>query len=436
MIKNFENASYRLELEELPGCRVSVDIKVSPETARDAHKKALKVLKKDMNLPGFRKGKAPDEIVEKSLGQELSKKRAQFVVEGAYKATLELSGIFPLSGRHVDTVDLISFDLNEGACVRLAYEAFPKVPSVEWENVKLQEKEEVLTISDEDLAKGLDEIRFFLANRVSLGTSAVEGDFLTLSLFIGNQEGEKTPIFRNQLFKLCDDEMTPVFKDKLLGLKKGDTITDTVSYADLKDSLRGDTLVFVVDDVLKLELPELTDETARALKADSLNDLKQKLKIQLENRKADEIRSKRFMLAETTLAQSIDFELPQTFLKEKTDDFRRERLIHLRLVKSQTDDEIERQEEEISAYARQKAEEFVKLTFLAKQVFTQEKLGYSREELQHAIEMCSREKFGGTPPPRDLSNRDIQEIVDTAKERLVYRKAIEAVLEKAVKSLQ
>ncbi|EPP28459.1 bacterial trigger factor family protein, partial [Chlamydia psittaci 08-2626_L3] len=63
MSRNFSNEQFSVNLEEQPGCVVSAEVKTTPQLLDKLHKQAIKKIKKDVVLPGFRKGKALDGII-------------------------------------------------------------------------------------------------------------------------------------------------------------------------------------------------------------------------------------------------------------------------------------------------------------------------------------------------------------------------------------
>ncbi|CRH68267.1 trigger factor [Chlamydia trachomatis] len=157
-----------------------------------------------------------------------------------------------------------------------------------------------------------------------------------------------------------------------------------------------------------------------------MEDLKKKLRIQLENQAKEAQHQKRFSDAEDALAQLIDFDLPESLLREREELLSREKLLNARLVKYCSDSELEEQKQALLEEAKADARKAVKLLFLTQKVFSEKGLSISREELQYMMDVCSRERFGGYPP-KDISNEMIQELVLVARDRLTYRKAIEAI---------
>ncbi|WP_100934279.1 trigger factor [Candidatus Chlamydia corallus] len=432
MSRSLSNQQFSINLEESPGCIVSALVTVSPEVLNKLNKQALKKIKKEVTLPGFRKGKAPDDVIASRYPTHLRKELGELLTQDAYHALSTVGDRRPLSPKAIRSTSVTQLDLQEGGKVEFSYEAFPVISDLPWENLSLPQEEPAIEISDSDIKKGLANIAMFFATKTPVERPSQEGDFISISLHVTNNNKDVSPaaIFENKYFKLSKEEMTDAFKEKFLGIFPGDRVVETITSPEIQSFLRGDTLTFTVNSVIEVSIPEIDDEKARQLQAESLDDLKTKLRLQLEKQAKDKQLQKRFSEAEDALAMLVDFELPSSLLKERISSLTREKLLNARLIQYCSDEELERQKPELIKEAEEDAKKALKLLFLTHKIFSDAKLTISREELQYMMDVCSRERFGG-PPPKDISNDTLQELVMSARDRLTYSKAIEHVLRKA-----
>ncbi|MBQ8498797.1 trigger factor [Chlamydia sp.] len=427
--RDFSNDLFSIKIEENPGCVVSAKVQANPAVTQRCHKEALKTVKKSVVLPGFRKGKAPDNIVESRYSVQVEQELRRLLLRASFEALSQMCDRKPLSPRAVRSSAIDSCSATEGSVVSFSYEAFPVIPSLPWEQLSLPDLEPVQEISDEDLEKGLQNVAYFFATKTPVTRPSQEGDFISLSLHVskkGDVNSVPAAIFENKYFKISEEDMTDEFKAKFLNVSTGHRVEEEIRSEDIQAFLNGDLLTFTVNAVIEISSPEMDDEKARQLQAESLEDLKSKLRIQLENQAKEAQHQKRLSATEDALAQLVDFDLPQSLLQEREELLSREKLLNARLVKYCSDEELEKQKQVLLEEAKADARKAIKLLFLTQKVFSEKGLSISREELQQMMDICSRERFG-SHPPKDISNEVIQELVLAARDRLTYHKAIEAV---------
>lgn len=343
MSRNFSNEQFSVNLEEQPGCVVSAEVKTTPQLLDKLHKQAIKKIKKDVILPGFRKGKAPDGIIVSRYPSQVTRELNQLLIQSAYQALASVGDRRPLSPQAIKSTSVTKADINEGGQVNFTYEAFPTISDIPWDKLSLSEEPDVKDITDEEMEKGLLNISYFFATKTPVTRTSQEGDFISLSLHVSKQNGEgvPTPIFENKYFKLCEEEMTDAFKTKFLGISAGHRVTEIIASPEIQSFLNGDVLTFTVNAVIEVVAPELDDVKARQLQAESLEDLKKKLRIQLENQAKDRQRQQRFTEAENALASIIDFDLPTSMLEDRLAMLTREKLLNARLIQYCSDEELE-----------------------------------------------------------------------------------------------
>lgn len=427
----FQNDFYSVEKEEFPGCLVSAKVTINPIEVNNIYKEALKNLRKSISIPGFRKGKVSESIIIERYNEDLQKNWRETLLRNALKNVISLTKINPLNQQSIRKIDFISCELDKGSTVIIEFERYPEIPSINWENFScsLQEKFEV---SEKDISENLENIRYYFASTTSLEREAQKDDFILLSLKISENGVNERFLFEKKRFKLSEEDMNEKFLKKFLGLKKGATLTEKITHKEIVTSLQGDTLTFVLDDVISLELPQIDNEKAQQLKADSLDDLKAKLKIQLENRARNKVNEENLVKLEEALNSLVNFELPSSLITNKLSVLKQNKLLSLRLVDYLEDQEILEKEDLINQESLEETKKQLKITFLVRKIFEQESLSYSKEELNSVLEICSKEKFLANPSqPPEITQHLLDELIFTAKERLIYQKALELAKTKA-----
>jgi trigger factor len=283
------------EILERSGYRVRVRVEVPAEKVEESYQALLKDLAKRVRIPGFRPGKAPLKVVEARLGrEELLADLKERLVEETYPQAVRELGLTPVAARVVEE------ELREGEGFRYVAEVenYPEVKLPDWRAFALEVPSPQVT--EEMVEKALEELRFRYAELVPVDREAQEGDHV----FVRTEEGAEFPIDLSKAL--------PHVKEALLGKRAGNVVMVPVL------NEQGEKVREVRTEVLEvktLELPELDEEFAKTLEAESLEDLKAKVRESLE-RQAEaayqEARERAFL---EKLAEGMEADIPPSMLE-------------------------------------------------------------------------------------------------------------------------
>src|SRR6266404_1541246 len=280
-------------------CRRELELEIPAEEVSKATEKVAKELMRVARVPGFRPGKAPITLIKKRFAEEK---------------------ITPVSQSQVEKLDY-----NEGQAVKFRA-VFEVLPEFELGNYKQLEIEmPAMDITDEDVAKALEETRERAATFAPVEGRAVEnGDFVQLKL-VGTPEGGGEPLQAdNVLCHVGAEETMEPFNTNLMGANVGDHKDFAVEYpADYPDpKLAGKKFNYAADvlGIKTKKLPELNDDFAKDVSdATSLDELKKKIRESLEHerdhRQKDLQREK--IIAE--LIKVHDFPVPESLVEHQMD---------------------------------------------------------------------------------------------------------------------
>lgn len=227
------------------------------------YKKAVKKIADQVNIPGFRKGKAPRAIIEMHYGKEAVKQEAfEIVANKAYSEALEQEKLIPVSDPKVE-----ESVFEEGKDMELTIKVTlkPEPELGEYKGLHVDKKE--VEITDEQVDAQIKDMMGRDAKMVVAEEGAVieKGDFAIID-FAGTVDGEPFSGGEGKGYPLevGSNSFIPGFEDQLVGLSKGDSTDVEVTFPEdyfVKD-LAGKEAVFKVNiqDVKRKELPELNDE--------------------------------------------------------------------------------------------------------------------------------------------------------------------------------
>ena len=226
-------------------------------------KKAVQKIANQVNIPGFRKGKAPRAIIEMHYGKEAVKQEAfEEVANKAYSDALAQEKLIPVSDPKVEES---TFEEGKDLALTIKVTLKPEPELGEYKGLHVDKKEAVVT--DEQVDAQIKDLQNRDAKMVVAEEGAVieKGDFAIID-FAGTVDGEPFSGGEGKGYPLevGSNSFIPGFEDQLVGLSKGDSTDVEVTFPEdyfVKD-LAGKEAIFKVNiqDVKRKELPELNDE--------------------------------------------------------------------------------------------------------------------------------------------------------------------------------
>lgn len=252
---------------ERVGNDATLKITLPAEEVNKGFKKAVAKIAGQVNIPGFRKGKAPRNIIEMHYGKEAVKQEAfELVANQCYTEALEQEKLIPVSDPKVE--DSV-FEENKDMELTIKVTLKPEVKLGDYKELHVEK--EAVEVTDEAVEGQVQGLRSRHAKMVEAEEGAVieKGDFAIID-FAGTVDGEPFSGGEGKGYPLevGSNSFIPGFEDQLVGLKKGDSTDVDVTFPEeyFVKELAGKQAIFKVNvqDVKRKELPELTDEYVAA----------------------------------------------------------------------------------------------------------------------------------------------------------------------------
>lgn len=252
---------------ERVGNDATLKITLLAEEVNKGFKKAVAKIAGQVNIPGFRKGKAPRNIIEMHYGKEAVKQEAfELVANQCYTEALEQEKLIPVSDPKVE--DSV-FEENKDMELTIKVTLKPEVKLGDYKELHVEK--EAVEVTDEAVEEQVQGLRSRHAKMVEAEEGAVieKGDFAIID-FAGTVDGEPFSGGEGKGYPLevGSNSFIPGFEDQLVGLKKGDSTDVDVTFPEeyFVKELAGKQAIFKVNvqDVKRKELPELTDEYVAA----------------------------------------------------------------------------------------------------------------------------------------------------------------------------
>lgn len=252
---------------ERVGNDATLKITLPAEEVNKGFKKAVAKIAGQVNIPGFRKGKAPRNIIEMHYGKEAVKQEAfELVANQCYTEALEQEKLIPVSDPKVE--DSV-FEENKDMELTIKVTLKPEVKLGDYKELHVEK--EAVEVTDEAVEEQVQGLRSRHAKMIEAEEGAVieKGDFAIID-FAGTVDGEPFSGGEGKGYPLevGSNSFIPGFEDQLVGLKKGDSTDVDVTFPEeyFVKELAGKQAIFKVNvqDVKRKELPELTDEYVAA----------------------------------------------------------------------------------------------------------------------------------------------------------------------------
>ncbi|WP_165212343.1 trigger factor [Streptococcus tangpeifui] len=259
---------------------------ISQEQIQPALDTAFNKVKKDLNVPGFRKGHLPRAVFNQKFGEEaLYEDALNTILPAAYEAAVAESGLDVVAQPKID-VD--SMEKGQDWAIKAEVVTKPEVKLGDYKNLEVS-VDESKEVSDQEVDDKIERERNNLAELTIKDGAAENGDTVVID-FVGTVDGVEFDGGKGDNFslELGSGQFIPGFEEQLVGAKAGDDVEVKVTFpADYQaEDLAGKDAVFAtkVHEVKSKEVPELDDELAKDIdeEVETLDELKAKYRKELE----------------------------------------------------------------------------------------------------------------------------------------------------------
>ena len=306
-----------LQVEKLEKNMAKLTIEASAEDFEKAIQKVYLKARGKINIPGFRKGKAPRKLIEKMYGTGVFyEDAANDLIPTAYAEALKECDLEIVSRPEINVTQIESgkpFIFTAEVAVK------PEVTLGEYKGVEVEKSD--VEVTEEDINKEVDKERENNSRTIDVDDRAVEnGDIIKLD-FDGSVDG--VPFeggkAENYTLTIGSGSFIPGFEDQLIGTKIGEEKDVTVTFPEdyHEKSLAGKEAVFKckVNAISVKELPEADDEFASEVSEfETLAEYKEDIKKKLTEKKEKAARAKKEAQAIEKAVENATMEIPDAMI--------------------------------------------------------------------------------------------------------------------------
>lgn len=408
-----------------------LEVSVDGDTFKDAVTKAYLKQRKNITIPGFRKGKAPRAFIEKYYGEGVFYEDAlEAIYPDAVASAIEEAKLEP-----VDTpYDLEIPEMgNDGVTMKFKVTVKPEVELGEYKGLKATKKSTKVTA---------DEVKAELARMQEQNSTvsdvddrAVKKNDIVVIDFEGFVDGKAFEGGKAEKYELTigSNQFIPGFEDQIIGHKIGDKFDVNVKFPeDYQADLASKDAVFKIKlhGIKVKEVPALDDEFANDVSEfDTLDELKKDIKKQLEKRKNDDAENELHNTLLEEVAKGIKAEIPEAMIEKTIDDDVNEYSYRLQSQGLKLETYLKYTGMDMKGFRegfKERAETQVRLNLALEKIIEKENIEVTEEDIE-----AEYKKYAYA------YNMDIDTIkkavsAESLKPELASRKAIDLIVDSAV----
>ena len=419
--------------EKKEGNEGVLSVTVPAEKVDKAIDQAFKKVVKQINVPGFRKGKVPRPIFEQRFGVEaLYQDAVDILLPEAYGEAIDETGIKP-----VDQPEINVTSIEKGS--EMTFEANVVVePEVQLGDYKgLEIEKQNVELTDEELQESIDHQLGHLAEMVVKEDGAIEnGDTVNID-FDGYVDGEQFEGGQAEGYDLeiGSGSFIPGFEEQLVGVKTGEEKDVNVIFPEEyhAEELAGKEATFKtkVNEIKFKDVPELTDEIANELdaEANTVDEFKENLRKRLTEQKETDAENNQKEEAINKAANNATIDVPEAMINTELDRMVQEfgQRMQQQGLNLETYFQISGQDEsQLREQMKDDAEERVKTNLTLTAIADAEEVEVSDDDIDKELEKMSGQF--------NISVEDIKQTLgntDIVKNDVRIQKVIDLLVEEA-----
>jgi len=427
-----------ITIEDVASCRKKLNIEIPANEVALEWKGVLKEFQRFAQIPGFRIGKAPIQILEKKFVKEIGSEVQRKLIPSSYREAIAKEKLKVVSS---PAIEEITFSPNEPLKFQATVDVRPEFPLPNYKGLKI--KKPKVEVKDEDVENALKLLAEQQANFADISDRPLSmGDFAVISYSgicegkpIGDFHAAAKPLSENKQFWLlmAKDSFLPGFCDPLVGTKIAEKKEVNIDFPEdfrIKE-LAGKKAVYSVEvqGIREKKLPALDDAFAASYKTANMEELKTRIRENMtkdhEQRAEGAVRNQ---LVEQLL-KATTFEVPESIVNDETRNTMMD-IVRENQARGLPDDIIREKSKDILEAAQQSAKDKVRNTFILARIAEEEKLKVKDEDLQQQIQQTAQKM--GRPVQEVASQLQESGEIEAFREQILISQALDLVLSHAI----
>ena len=404
---------------------LKLSFEIEAEKFDNAIKKVYEQSAKYFNIPGFRKGKAPMAIVEKTYGPSIFYEDAfNEVVPEVYEKELKENNI-----EAVSRPDLDIEQMEKGKALKFTaiVQTKPEVTLGKYKGIQIKKIE--YNVSDEDIEHELGHMAERNSRIVAVEDRPVENGDITVIDFEGSVDGVKFEGGKAEGHELeiGSNTFIPGFEDQIIGMKIEEERDVKVKFPEdyFSEELKGKDAVFKVKlhEIKKKELPEINDDFAKdSSEFETLAELKNSIKEKLEADNKSRAKYETEEEAIKAVCEEVSLDIPSGMIETELDNITKEvetRLSYQGMNMDMYLNMIGKTIEDFRKEGEDQAKTAIKTRLVLEQIIKEEKIEPKQEKIDEKLEEMAK-VYGKTSEELKENENFMEYIIKTlAQEEVI-----------------
>jgi len=334
--------------EKLPASQIGLEIEIPPEKSKQAYEQVIQNFARAANIPGFRKGKVPRQILLQRLGiLRLKAAAVEELIQDSIQQALKQEAIVAISQPQLTSAfeDLVSqYDPGKTLTFSAAVDVQPEVELPQYNGLQVQVQE--VKYDPANVEKTLEENRTEMATLIPVeGRSAERGDVAVVDFqgHLVNPEGEETDVPAPEIpgggatdfqIELIEGRLVEGLVDGMIGMNLGETkeipVTFPEAYPQKDVAGRPANFTVTLKELKEKELPELNDDFAQEVSEfETLTELRSALESRYQAEAERQTKANVQQALVDELLKYVKVELPETMVSQEVDNLLTQTAIQL-----------------------------------------------------------------------------------------------------------
>lgn len=432
-------STVKTDVKDINETRKTITVSFTADEVTAQEAKLVNDYQRQAKIPGFRPGKAPENMVRTRFAKDIANELKNRVVSKAHQ-----DGV---SGSDLNIYGIVELDEGEiatgsDANITFTVDIVPEFEVPAYEGLKLTN--ESTEASDEEVNKMLDQILSQRAEFNVAEKAAEKGDYVRCGYEgkIGDElvadivPGAAMYGTQKTTWEEAGAEGAPGVRaiiDGVVGMKAGDEKEVTMEFPEDFEpaALAGKTATYVIkaEEVREKVMPEMDEEFFKALQVKDEEELRSKISENIENQKKQQnFQAERAQITEQ-LNAAVEFELPESGIQSETDTILRE-FMQQNMQRGATQEDFEKQKEELHAGASAAALSRLKSRFILGKIAEKEKIKVENEDFSRVI-MNQAMQTGQKPEKLVKEIQKDQNAINQMRVDILLGKTMDLLVEKA-----
>lgn len=432
----------KTDVQDINPTRKTIAVSVTSEEITKQEAKLIKDFQRQAKIPGFRPGKAPENMVRSRFAKDIQQELKQRIIsqahqEGVAGADFEVSTIVELEEGEITS--------GQDAVITFTVDVIPEFNLPAYEGLKVSA--EPTDASDEEVTKMLDQILSQRAEFNVAEKAAEKGDYVQCG-YVGKIGDElvadlvpDATMYGSQktTWEEAGSEDAPGVRaiiDGLVGMKAGDTKEVTMEFPeDFKpEALAGKTAVYSLEakEVREKVMPEMDEAFFKSLQVKDEAELRERIAENISNQKKQQNANAERQQITEELLKAVDFPIPESGVERETESVLRD-FMRRNMQQGVSAEEFEKHKESLHEGASKAAHDRLKSRLILTKIAEKEKIKVENEDFSRMI-MMEAQQSGQNPEKVVKELRKDQSRINDMRREIILGKTMDWLLEKAERS--